>query len=391
MSCFSLYCIPPGWRCLSGVVALWLIASAGYGVTVENNFEGGNARLLAWDRRDNRIVLGSGRKRDDSLAIHLHCAVSQFDSRRELEITISNLVPPRGLYVREASQDWRQIQSVSAGRYRSRFPSGRVEIAIMPPYPHARLVRWMQGLHPAQHVVLGTTPDGNRLSAILVKPADAGRETPLVMLLARQHAFEQAASWVTEGMLDFFLSNEPEARHFRSRTVLAVVPMADVDGVRAGISGKHTGSKDWNRSWQVADLPRPEQRMIRNWLDGLAQQYRPVACIDVHAMGFQMASPRFGLFLFDNTAGDPVRSSRLRELGARFMAYAGYPLGIMPLPGWKRLQGMFSTRMQQRWDGIIESYTVECTPWRRPDGLEWTVPRIKDAGSKIAKAFCGGY
>lgn len=381
----------PGWCCL--IVAIFLCSTAlpGHACVVESAFEGGNARLLSWDAGKNRLVLGSKRKRDDTLAMHLHCIVSQFDSGRELEIALSNLVPPRGLYVKEAGRDWRQIQQISTGKYRSRFPSGRVEIALMPPYSCTRLFHWLEGLRSIQQLTLGTTPDGNRLPGLLLAPPKADTRTPLVMIIGRQHAFEQAASWVIEGMLEFFLSDEPEARRFRSQTVLALVPMANLDGVRAGVSGKQTGSKDWNRTWQLAKPHNPQQNMIRNWLDSLARRYKPLASIDVHAMGYQLASPRFGFFVFDNTRGDPARGSRLQSLRARFLKQTGYPLGLMPLPGWKRLPGMFTTRMQERWQTMIESYTVECTAWRRPDGVEWTAARIKDAGKQFAKAFCGGY
>ena len=360
-------------------------------IRVETDFEGGNGCLIKSDVRTNSVVLAPEKKPGDTLALNLYCVLTGFDPRRELQIHLKSPAPPRGLFVREGRKVWRQIQSDRAGRYRGRFPTGRVELATMPPYLFSDLQRWLTA-QPAREwfriVYPGKTGQGLALPVVLLTPKNAGKKTPLIVIIARQHAFEHAASWVVQGMLDFLVSNTTDARAGRNKAVFAIVPMVDIDGVRLGSTGKHLGGTDMNRSW---DSPvHREQGVILDWIDGLAERYPVHGVYDIHAMGYQMPSFRFGLSLFDNTRGNPDRAWRYRELSRRFRNISGYAPARLPLPGWKNLPGMFATRMLNHWPNLREAIIVECTPWRRPDGVCWNAELIRRAGVDLARAVCRG-
>lgn len=97
--------------------------------------------------------------------------------------------------------------------------------------------------------------------------APGGR--PVVWVMARQHAWESATSWVADGLARFLLS--PEAAGIRKNVVFRLFPMADPDGVVNGGVRYNRSGYDLNRNWDLDD-PRlmPEihaqKGSIRDWL-----------------------------------------------------------------------------------------------------------------------------
>ena len=70
-----------------------------------------------------------------------------------------------------------------------------------------------------------------------------------LFITARVHPGETQASFSLEGMMNYLLSDIPEAKALRSKYIIYVIPMLNIDGV---IHGNHrtdlTGS-DLNRRW----------------------------------------------------------------------------------------------------------------------------------------------
>lgn len=78
-------------------------------------------------------------------------------------------------------------------------------------------------------------------------------EKKVLWVYGRQHPMETAASYFTQGLVDFYLNqSDPEAAVFRNNWILAVVPDANPDGMYLGLTRTNVNGWDLNREWSVA-------------------------------------------------------------------------------------------------------------------------------------------
>ena len=55
-----------------------------------------------------------------------------------------------------------------------------------------------------------------------------------VIMTSRVHPGETNASWMMNGVIDFLVSEDPQAQHLRNTFVFKIVPMINPDGVIVG-------------------------------------------------------------------------------------------------------------------------------------------------------------
>ena len=68
------------------------------------------------------------------------------------------------------------------------------------------------------------------------EPAEEHRQPkPCILFYAREHGDEHDSSWVTQGVIDFLLSDHRDARAIRRRAVILVIPVLDPDGAANNI------------------------------------------------------------------------------------------------------------------------------------------------------------
>ena len=61
-------------------------------------------------------------------------------------------------------------------------------------------------------------------------PEEKRSKRPVILFYAREHADEHDTSWVTQGVIDFLLSDHRNAKAIRKRVTVLVVPLLDPDG-----------------------------------------------------------------------------------------------------------------------------------------------------------------
>ena len=59
-----------------------------------------------------------------------------------------------------------------------------------------------------------------------------------IWIQARQHAWESGSSWVARGFIEWLISDDPQARELRKKSLIHFVPLMDVDNVARGAGGK---------------------------------------------------------------------------------------------------------------------------------------------------------
>lgn len=71
-----------------------------------------------------------------------------------------------------------------------------------------------------------------------------------VFISARIHPGESNASWMMKGVIDFLVSNSPEAKALRDNFVFKIVPILNPDGVINGNYRCSLSGQDLNRRWK---------------------------------------------------------------------------------------------------------------------------------------------
>ena len=260
-------------------------------ITVHTDFPGGNAELLKIDERDRTVTVrpelkgGSPHRgwfyfRLDGIEpgeMHRlrivenewagHCFYS-YDAERWHHFTICREESPTDVVVEQ------------------RFEASSAYIAMMPPYLHEQQVRLAADLsaHPSVEISqLWVSEEGNAGLLFTVANDDGRSGKRHVWIIARTHAFEAGASWVAEALLHWATANEEEALQLRRNAVLHVVPIVDIDSVRAGDSGKNRPPVDFNRDWPMAEGDTPHWNATRGIVEAMERSASLDLFIDLHS------------------------------------------------------------------------------------------------------------
>ena len=97
-------------------------------------------------------------------------------------------------------------------------------------------------------------------------PPPERSDRPTILFYAREHPDEHDTSWVTQGVAEFMLSNQPDARAIRRRANVLVIPLLDPNGAVINVY-----ETDLIRAFED-DPERPREALawatwMRNWID----------------------------------------------------------------------------------------------------------------------------
>jgi hypothetical protein len=106
--------------------------------------------------------------------------------------------------------------------------------------------------HPyVESSVLCTSEGGRAVEHLLLRSVQGMQH---VILTARHHACESMANYEMEGIIAYWLAEEPEAAYLREHVDLHLIPFMDKDGVERGDQGKCRHPHDHNRDYLDAPI-----------------------------------------------------------------------------------------------------------------------------------------
>lgn len=177
------------------------------------------------------------------------------------------------------------------------MPGETLYVARMQPYRLSDLERLLARVRTsphASHRTIGQSAQGRPLEIIRIgNEAAPGTRNPApgvhrVFVRARAHPWEAGSNWVAEGLIERLLRNDADAKRWRERYVLYVLPMANKDGVARGGTRFNVNGKDLNRNWDRPADPSlvPENAALERWLEEMiAAGRKPDLAIELHNDG----------------------------------------------------------------------------------------------------------
>jgi murein tripeptide amidase MpaA len=110
---------------------------------------------------------------------------------------------------------------------------------------------------------------------------------PGIVLTARVHPGETVSSWIMQGVIEFLISNAPEAVALRASYVFKIIPMMNPDGVINGNYRTNLSGNDLNRRWHAPDpVLHPTIFCVKELIKSF-KKTRPIALVlDFHGQFF---------------------------------------------------------------------------------------------------------
>lgn len=194
--------------------------------------------------------------------------------RGETHIVYTDYTQPVYSYDKE---NWERISQVSydSASYTFRFSQSFVKepvwIAYAHPYPTSRMnqVRHQADTSRYAEVTeIAKTDEGRGIFLFrITDPLVPDVAKKNILILAMQHAGEDAGGFMAEGMIKFLLSGEEQAEFARQHFNYLIIPMMNPDGLYHGISRYNVQMEDLNNIWMDDDKAQPEVAGVKAWAE----------------------------------------------------------------------------------------------------------------------------
>ena len=128
-----------------------------------------------------------------------------------------------------------------------------------------------------------------------------------VFVSARIHPGESNASWMMKGVIDFLVSNTPEAKALREHFVFKIVPILNPDGVINGNYRCSLSGQDLNRRWKTpSKILHPVVFAVKKFMRIFSKEREIVLYCDLHGH-----SRRKNIFMYGNNLKDTPHATRV--------------------------------------------------------------------------------
>jgi murein tripeptide amidase MpaA len=119
-----------------------------------------------------------------------------------------------------------------------------------------------------------------------------------VIISARVHPGETIASFMMKGVIEFLISNTPEAIALREKFIFKIIPMINPDGVINGNYRSSLAGCDLNRRYKNPSKElHPVVYSIKQFTRNFARERELVLFCDLHGH-----SRRKNIFMYGNTS-----------------------------------------------------------------------------------------
>lgn len=188
------------------------------------------------------------------------------------------------------------------------FEQPTVWIASFYPYTHTDLQDYLDRITDDTDVrleAIGETREGRDIEMLTITDVGmADTDKSRIWLHARSHPAENGSSFLLEGLIDFLLSEDPDAQTALANFVFNIVPMHNVDGVIAGNYRTTTSSEnlesmwfyDPENPWELLDRSPAEVHVLRDAIADFSDDSDPLpitVALNLHSSNGEPDLPTF--------------------------------------------------------------------------------------------------
>lgn len=368
-------------------------APSGAQITIDTSFEGSNARILNIDNTNNSVKVESVLKRGDVHNVVFYFKLSGLDSTRSFKLKVKysqQYYLPAMLAYSYDKITWYRISGSVVGdskEFTNNYNRRTIYFSHGYPYVYSRLndlITQYTG-NPFVNVSNVSTSELGRAVKLFrfTNPNinDSGKVS--VWILGRNHAMESHSNYVVEGLMNFLASNDIKADYLRSKAIVYVVPVMDVDMTAIGGTGKDQNPVDFNRDWDSPSYWNAV-RDVKNKIMQTSAQNRLKIFIDSHNPFPSASDTASRLFMFSFT-DTGRKSANLNLFRNKLFLNGGYWFGRKPI---YPTSGQTSSRWADSIFTSIDFSTSIETGWvTRTDGNTWTIYFYLKNGEVIGKGI----
>jgi hypothetical protein len=326
---------------------------------VSSKFPGGSAKVESIDQKGRTIVVSPFSHVGRGWVCWWYFKVEGIQLGETITIEVSAgsapgasfALPDQAMFSLD-NKDWQHTASGKRMKnrivYQQKIAAKVAWFAWGPPFTlqHAQeLVDRVAKSSPhAKAFELCKSKEGRSVPALRIQQGEDSDDRVVLWITARQHAWESGGSWVSQGLIEWLVSDDPRAEELRKKAVIYIVPIMDVDNVEIGAGGKNQDPHDHNRDW--SDEP------VWNEVRACIEQIRALSrrrfdlFLDLHNPGPGDRQPFF--FIPPPEVLSPTARGNLDNfLGAARAEITG-PLKLVPIPresgpkydpNWKKISG----------------------------------------------------
>lgn len=380
------------------------------GPTIDDEFPGGNIRVLGWSSDTRTLVCGPDLRDTEGYWFYWN---ARFAGPCQQSMTVqfaSEEWPAIGdagpAFSRDGGQTWYWAGRDAVAGNSFHLPPLRrgetIQCAVAIPYTDDDLNRFLQNTYRGiLREDSGIPGEGPTLSTIVGTRRSL---VPTLLITARHHACESMASFVLEGILERAIAaqrllspnyDDPDidvaSLGWRQASIpIIAVPFVDYQGVQNGDQGKNRLPHDHNRDYREQQYPGVRQvaRIVRT-----AQH--PLICLDLHCPYLTGGDTNNHVYLVGKpheSANGEAKESRVREFAAALAQNAPRSVPIRPFPylphghDWNTLSQPISfAGWAQRQTNVLFASTIE-VPYAVVDGTTITEGDARELGRAVYNA-----
>ena len=213
-------------------------------------------------------------------------------------------------------ENWERIRNVkydSASytfQFSQHFDQEPVWIAYAHPYPTSRLNTLIDNISTSEFVTIediARTKEGRSIFLVNITDTQVPNDGKLnILILALQHAGEDAGAYMAEGLINFLISDDEEAQKARERFNYMIIPMMNPDGIYNGTSRYNMEMEDLNNIWLNDEKAQPEVTGVKEWVESWCAEGNEIDLfIDIHN---HSQFHQYNVFIFQDHSQDSLVS-----------------------------------------------------------------------------------
>jgi len=248
---------------------------------------------------------------DKSLTFQLNDLIGVY--RETPHIVFTDYTQPVYSYDQE---NWERISNVkydSAShtfQFSQQFINEPVWIAYAHPYPTYRLESVIDRIKTSEFVQIeniAKTREGRKITLVNITDTRVPDDDKTnILIMALQHAGEDAGAYMAEGLINFLISDDDEAKKARERFNYMIVPMMNPDGIYNGTSRYNMQMEDLNNVWLNDEKVQPEVIGVKKWAESwYADGNKIDLFIDIHN---HSQFHQYNVFIFQDHSQDSLVS-----------------------------------------------------------------------------------